>query len=73
MYSNLIFLIVRQADLAYFQYETGAIEYDRMISAISPLLNNLNNPRVIERWALIKDGFVQSFQNFIDEQIQELN
>jgi len=70
--NSIIFIWLRHADMAYFQYSTGAIDKERLLSAISPLLNILNLQRFTDRWKLIKGNFVLEFQAFIDEQIVEI-
>ena len=72
LFNSIMFIWLRHADMAYFQYSTGAINKERMLSAFSPLLNLLNIQRGIDRWKLVKVNFVPEFQAFIDEQIIEI-
>ena len=69
--NNLLFIWLRHADMAYYQYETGAIPRERLLSATAPLLNILNIDAVTERWSLVKINFVPGFQAFIDDQISQ--
>lgn len=69
---NLLFIWLRHADTAYYQYETGAIPRERLISATAPLLNILNIDLITERWSLVKINFVPAFQSFVDDQILEI-
>lgn len=70
--SNLLFIWLRHADMAYYQYETGAIPRERLLSATAPLTNILNIGIITDRWKLVKINFVSGFQTFIDEQIVEI-
>ena len=71
--NNLLFIWFRHADMAYFQYETGAISRERLMSAAAPLLNILDIPYVIDRWNLVKTSFVLEYREFVDEQAAEFN
>lgn len=72
LFNSIIFIWLRHADMAFFQYSTGAIDKERLLSAIAPLLNLLNIQRFIDRWKFIKVNFVPEFQAFMDEQIVEI-
>jgi hypothetical protein len=57
--------------MAYFQYESGSINQERMISAMAPLILRLQNPKIVERWKQIRNVFVPSFRAYVDDQISE--
>ncbi len=71
-FNAYFFILVRHADMAYFQYESGTISFERLISSIAPLTNVLNIDYVQERWNQVKRNFVLEFQVFIGEQIVEI-
>ena len=64
-----LFILFRHGDLAYFQFERGAIDEDRLRSAIRPL--PLWNPEVVEWWNNVKDFFVPSYVDYIDSLIAQ--
>ena len=72
-FNAYFFILLRHADMAYFQYESGTISFERLISSIAPITNVLNIGYVQERWNQVKRSFVSEFQVFIDEQIVEID
>ena len=48
--NSLLWILFRHGDMAYFQYESGSINQERMISAMAPLILRLQNPKIVERW-----------------------
>jgi len=68
--NSLLWILFRHGDMAYFQYESGSINQERMISAMAPLILRLQNPK-IERWKQIRNVFVPSFRAYVDDQISE--
>ena len=70
--NNFLWIIFRHGDMAYFQFENGAINEERMLSAMSPLLARLNYPLVVERWNSVKKHFVPSYRQYIDDHIKLL-
>ena len=69
--SSRIWIIFRHGDMAYFQYETGSISEERMLSAMAPLLDRLNYPLVEKQWDEVKWAFVPAFRQYVDEYIAE--
>ncbi len=59
-----LFILFRHGDLAYFQYERGAIDEGRLRSALRPI--PLWNPEVVEWWNGVKYAFVPSYVDYID-------
>lgn len=70
--TNFLWILFRHGDMAYFQFEKGAISEARMRSAMSPLVLRLSTPQVREHWRLTKEAFVPAYQNYIDQQIAQL-
>ena len=66
-----LFILFRHGDLAYFMYERGAIDRERLRSALAPLPLNSNAGR--EFWARAKVSFTENYRNHIDEIMRELN
>lgn len=59
----------RHGDMAYFQYERGAIDEERLRSVLRVL--RLNNPRVQAFWEANKQNFVASYRAYINQLISE--
>ena len=68
-FSRAIFARFRLGDMAYFQYERGAIDEKRLRSVLKVL--NLGNLRVREFWGKYKSNFVGSYSIFIDQLLSE--
>ena len=59
-----LFILFRHGDLAYFQYERGAIDEDRLLTAIRVI--PLWRPEIIAWWTDRKHSFVPSYVEYID-------
>ena len=66
-----LFTRFRHGDIAYFQYERGAIDEPRMKSAIAPLIALLKYKYVREWWIRNQVNFVAPYREFIDRMIDE--
>ena len=66
-----LFTRFRHGDMAYFQYERGAIDEPRMKSAIAPLIALLKYKYVREWWIRNQVNFVAPYREFIDRMIEE--
>jgi len=64
-----LFTRFRHGDMAYFQYERGAINEARLRSALTILI--LNNPRVLEFWSQRQGFFVESYRDYVNQLIDE--
>ena len=65
-----LFILFRHGDLAYFQYERGAIDESRLRSALRPI--PLWRPEVVEWWNSAKYAFVPSYVDHIDSLIARI-
>ena len=70
--NNFLWIIFRHGDMAYFQFQNGAIDEERMLSAMAPLLARLNYPYVVQRWNSVKEFFVPSYRQYVDNHIKLL-
>ena len=68
-----LWILFRHGDMAYFQYENGAIDEPRLRSALGPLIGILNVEYVKERWLTIRSNFVPEYRNYMDRLIEEVN
>lgn len=71
--ARIMYLTVRHADMAYYQYERGLLSEDRLESALAPFVGPLRNPIPREFWEISKRNFVPSFQAYIDSRIAEFD
>jgi hypothetical protein len=67
---RILFLLVRHADMAFYQFERGLLTRERLDSALRPFLNDINNrPLYRAFWGETKENFVPSFQAYVDARI----
>ena len=64
-----LFTRFRHGDMAYFQYDRGAISEAQLRSVLSVLL--LDNPKALEFWEKSQSYFVGSYRDYIDQLIDE--
>ena len=67
--ASALYLVFRHGDIAYFMYERGAIDGDRLRSAlrILPLSTEVGR----EFWNRQKFVFVEPYQNYIDRLLDD--
>ena len=61
---RVLFLLFRHGDMAYFMYERGVINEDRLRSALRPI--PLHTPLAREFWGQNKFIFTPEYQGYID-------
>jgi hypothetical protein len=63
--------VFRHGDMAYFQYEKGAIDKERLDSALAIVFSRLTSSSIArERWETSKANFVNSYVNYIESSIK---
>ena len=67
--NSALYLIFRHGDIAFFMYEHGAIDADRLRSALRILPLTTEQGR--EFWSQQKFIFVEPYQNYIDRLLDE--
>lgn len=60
----MLFLLLRHADMAYYQYELGLLSEDRLESALMPFLAG-DRPMYRAFWESNKGNFVPGFQAYM--------
>lgn len=65
---GILFLLLRHADMAYYQYELGLLPEDRLESALMPFLAG-DRPVYRAFWEGNRGNFVPSFQAYLDARI----
>jgi len=68
-----LFLAYRNGDLAYLQYQQGFIDDQRLLSGLGLLINFLYLPLVQAHWEDQQEGFVDSYRDYINQLIAEIN
>lgn len=69
--SRAFFMRLRHGDMAYVQFERGAINEEQLRSVLSPL--NITHPRVQVFWNLAQDNFAQAYRDYMNQLIEESN
>jgi hypothetical protein len=64
---RVLYILFRHGDLAFYMFERGAIDEDRLRSAISPVPINTEVGR--DFWERRKGSFTQNYRNYLDDQI----
>jgi hypothetical protein len=64
---RVLFILFRHGDLAFYMYERGAIDEDRLRSAIAPLPINSEVGR--DFWERQKGSFTKNYRKYLDDQI----
>ena len=70
--TNFLWILFRHGDMAYFQFEKGAISEARLKSAMAPLTLRLQMPKVRQHWQSTKDVYVPAYQDYIDREFEAL-
>jgi hypothetical protein len=68
-----LYLAYRNGDLAYLQYEKGMIDEQRLRSGLGLLINLLELPLIQKHWEDAQQGFVDSYRDYINQRIVEIN
>jgi hypothetical protein len=68
-FNRACFLRFRHGDMAFFQYQRGAIDEARLRSTLEIL--NYSNSRVIDFWNQTQHNFVESYRTYINHLIDE--
>ena len=71
MIGIFLFMRFRHGDMAYFQYERGAIDEDRLRTALNPIRPLLSRPFVKDWWSRRQESFVAPYIEYIDRMIEE--
>ena len=60
----------RHGDMAYFQFERGAIDEPRLLSVLAVI--RLENPRVQMFWREVEQLYADSYRAYINELLDDL-
>jgi len=67
---RILFLLVRHADMAFYQFEQGLLSQERLNSAVRPFTGDLEAPIYRSFWERVKGNFVPGFQAYVDSQLE---
>ena len=70
-FERAMYMRFRHGDMAYFQFERGAIDAERLRSVTRVV--NLGNARVRNTWERVQGNFVEGYQNYINSMIKEID
>ena len=68
-----LYLAYRNGDLAYLQYQQGIIDEQRLRSGFGLLFDYLHYPFVQAHWERAQRGFVDSYRDYVNQLITEIN
>ena len=68
-----LYLAYRNGDLAYLQYEQEIIDEQRLRSGLGLMINLLELPLIQKHWESAQQGFVDSYRDYINQLIVEIN
>ncbi len=66
---SLLYLLIRHADMAFYQYERGMLPEERLESALVPFLFTISSPMGRAHWESAKANFVPAFRAYVDMQL----
>lgn len=67
--ASWLFLRIRHGDIAYFQYERGAIDESRLRSTLEPLIQTLDNQYARDFWKRNQGSFVPSYRAHVNQEL----
>jgi hypothetical protein len=70
-FSRAAFLRFRHGDMAFFQFQRGAIDEARLRSSLKVL--NISSPRVRAFWKQVQNNFVEPYRDYINQLIDEID
>jgi hypothetical protein len=59
----------RHGDMAFFQYQRGAIDETRLLSVLG--IMRLNNPRMQDAWKKSEAHFIPAYRDYVNQLIKE--
>ncbi len=71
--SYWLWMRIRHGDMAYFQYQRGAIDESRLRSTLAPLIGLASSPYGRQQWESRKKNFVFEFQQYVDAILAQLD
>ena len=66
---SLLYMRIRQADMAFYQFERGMLSEERLNSALRPLLSDVDKPIFRSFWAEVGPVQVPAFRDYLNRRI----
>jgi hypothetical protein len=70
---SLLFMRVRQADMAFYQFDRGMLPEERLRSALRPILADVDTPIFKAFWAEVGPRQVPKFRDYLNQRIAEVS
>ena len=64
---------IRHGDMAFFQYQRGAIDESRLRSALAPMIGVLRNPYSSSLWQTRQNNLVPEFRDYVNSILDEID
>jgi hypothetical protein len=68
---SLLYMRIRHADMAFYQFDRGMLPEERLNSALRPLLSDIDNPIFRTFWEEVAPLQVPGFRDYLDRRIAE--
>ena len=68
---SLLYMRVRHADMAFYQFERGMLSEDRLNSALRPLLSDMDKPIFRTFWDEVGPLQIPAFRDYLNQRIAE--
>jgi hypothetical protein len=68
---SLLFMRIRHADMAFYQFDRGMLPEERLTSALRPLLADIDKPVFRTFWEEVGPLQVPTFRDFLNRRIAE--
>lgn len=65
----LLYILIRHADMAFYQFERGMLPEERLVSALRPLLSDIDKPIYRAFWEEVRVNQVPAFREYVDGEI----
>lgn len=63
---GFLWSLFRHGDMAFYQFERGLLDRERLESALSPLSSRPNRPLMRAEWESRRGSFAPAYQTFVD-------
>lgn len=68
---SLLYMRVRHADMAFYQFDRGMLPEERLTSALRPLLSEIEKPIYRTFWEEVGPNQVPKFRDYLNDRIAE--
>jgi hypothetical protein len=68
--SYWLWMRIRHGDMAFFQYQRGAIDESRLRSALAPMVAILTTTYGRQEWQWRQKNFVPEFQDYVNRELE---